>query len=69
MTLGRGCQYASGEYRAVLAAHGVRDRGAQYASAAYQALLTAHGAVPSMSAKGDCYDTQCTMRSEPGRPT
>ena len=32
------------------------DRGAQYASAAYQALLAAHGVVPSMSAKGDCYD-------------
>ena len=32
------------------------DRGSQYASAAYQALLAARGAVPSMSAKGDCYD-------------
>jgi transposase InsO family protein len=32
------------------------DRGRQYASAAYRAVLAAHGVVPSMSAKGDCWD-------------
>lgn len=32
------------------------DRGSQYASGEYQKALKARGAVPSMSAKGYCYD-------------
>lgn len=32
------------------------DRGSQYASEAFQSLLSFYQAVPSMSAKGDCYD-------------
>jgi len=32
------------------------DRGIQYASTAYQTLLAAHQIVPSMSARGNCYD-------------
>lgn len=32
------------------------DRGVQYACGAYQSLLQDHGLVPSMSARGNCYD-------------
>jgi len=32
------------------------DRGSQYCSDDYQRLLVAHNIVPSMSAKGNCYD-------------
>jgi len=32
------------------------DRGIQYASSAFQALLLTHEIIPSMSAKGNCYD-------------
>lgn len=32
------------------------DRGIQYASSAFQALLHSYKIVPSMSAKGNCYD-------------
>lgn len=32
------------------------DQGILYASAAYRAILKAHHMLPSMSAKGDCYD-------------
>lgn len=45
------------------------DRDSAYASRAYRAVLAAHGVRQSMSRKGDCWDTQCRMRAEPGRPT
>lgn len=32
------------------------DRGSQYASAAFQRKLKANGIIPSMSARGNCYD-------------
>jgi transposase InsO family protein len=32
------------------------DRGVQYASSAFQALLHSHQILPSMSARGNCYD-------------
>jgi len=32
------------------------DRGVQYASSAFRALLLSHKILPSMSAKGNCYD-------------
>jgi transposase InsO family protein len=32
------------------------DRGVQYASSAFQALLLSHQILPSMSARGNCYD-------------
>lgn len=32
------------------------DRGVQYASSAFQALLDSHQILPSMSARGNCYD-------------
>lgn len=38
------------------------DRGRQYASSAFQALLAANQILPSMSAKGNCYDN-ATMES------
>jgi transposase InsO family protein len=46
------------------------DRGVQYASSAFQALLLTHQIIPSMSAKGDCYDNAAmesfwsTLKSE-----
>ena len=38
------------------------DRGSQYASAEHQALLKLHGLVPSMSAKGNCWDNAVMER-------
>ena len=35
------------------------DRGSQYCARAYQSLLEKHGLIPSMSAKGNCYDNAC----------
>ena len=46
------------------------DRGVQYASSAFRALLLSHKIVPSMSAKGNCYDNAAmeafwsTLKSE-----
>ena len=46
------------------------DRGIQYASSAFRALLLSHKIVPSMSAKGHCYDNAAmeafwsTLKSE-----
>jgi putative transposase len=46
------------------------DRGVQYASSAFQALLLTHKILPSMSAKGYCYDNAAmesfwsTLKSE-----
>jgi len=37
------------------------DRGTVYASHDYRDLLHAHGVLPSMSRKGNCYDTQFMM--------
>jgi len=33
------------------------DRGGQYAATSYQRLLTEYGLIPSMSRKGNCWDT------------
>ena len=38
------------------------DRGSQYCARAYQSLLEKRGLVPSMSAKGNCYDNACAER-------
>lgn len=48
------------------------DRGSQYASEPFRDLLCRHGAIPSMSAKGNCYDNAAmesfwaTLKSEMG---
>ena len=39
------------------------DRGSQYACHDYQDILEEHGMIPSMSRKGDCWDTQSTIPS------
>ena len=36
------------------------DRGSQYCSKAYQTLLAKNNIIPSMSAKGNCYDNACS---------
>ena len=43
------------------------DRGSQYCAHAYQKLLRQFGMVPSMSRKGDCWDT-APMESFLGLP-
>jgi len=40
------------------------DRGSQYASSLYRNLLDKHGFICSMSRKGNCWDTQSTIRLE-----
>jgi hypothetical protein len=40
------------------------DRGSQYASRCYSDLLAGHGMKPSMSRKGNCWDTQSTILIE-----
>jgi transposase InsO family protein len=35
------------------------DRGSQYAATSYQRVLAAYGLRPSMSRKGNCWDTAC----------
>lgn len=42
------------------------DRGSQYASYEFSQLLQAHGITPSMSRKGNCWDTQFTICSNAG---
>jgi putative transposase len=39
------------------------DRGSQYAAGDYRKVLSARGITVSMSRKGDCWDTQSTIRS------
>ncbi len=40
------------------------DRGSQYASKEYRRLIKDYGLIPSMSRKGDCWDTQFIMHPE-----
>ena len=40
------------------------DRGSQYCAHAYQKLVRQFGMLPSMSRKGDCWDTQSKIRLE-----
>jgi putative transposase len=43
------------------------DQGSQYASADYQALLAKHQMTPSMSRRGNCWDTQSRLLLEHAR--
>lgn len=40
------------------------DRGSQYASKEYRRLIKDYGLIPSMSRKGNCWDTQFIMHPE-----
>ena len=42
------------------------DRGIQYAAEAYRQTLTAANITPSMSRKGNCWDTQSNILSNAG---